>query len=155
MGEYFSRNPFEWRILQTYSHCKPFCLRILHPKIPKKRKTLPTKRNYTRPLLPPNASIPQSKLFHPVIKEPSMRVLSVTLIAALASVAAAQAQTAPPALTGPANFTCSAAKKGESSLTPATLVTDTAAGWDLHSVPAIAKGVCSSATRFYVSTSRL
>ena len=80
-----------------------------------------------------------------------MRVLSVTLIAALASVAAAQAQTAPPALTGPANFTCSAAKKGESSLTPATLVTDTAAGWDLHSVPAIAKGVCSSATPFYFS----
>src|ERR1019366_2095812 len=43
------------------------------------------------------------------------------------------------------------AKKGATALTPTTLISDTAAGWDLHSVPAIAKGVCSSDKPFYFS----
>jgi lysophospholipase L1-like esterase len=50
----------------------------------------------------------------------------------------------PPALTGPVTYTCGPAKAGATALTPAALVTGTAAGWDLKSVPTIAKGVCSS-----------
>jgi lysophospholipase L1-like esterase len=57
----------------------------------------------------------------------------------------------PPALTGAKTFTCGAAKKNADALTPTTLISDTAAGWDLHSVPTIAKGICSSATPFYFS----
>jgi lysophospholipase L1-like esterase len=76
-----------------------------------------------------------------------MRLLPFPL---LAVVLAASAQT-PPALTAPVTFTCGAAKKGTTALTLAKLVTDTTAGWDLHSVPAIAKGVCSSDKPFYFS----
>ncbi len=86
-----------------------------------------------------------------------MRTLSISLLAILAPIASAQtpppapAALVPAALTGPTTFTCGAAKKGASALTPATLITDTAAGWDLHSVPTVAKGVCSSDQPFYFS----
>ena len=108
-----------------------------------------------------------------------MRVLSACLLAA--SVALAQAQTpapasptpqeavalaaaarrvqntppaptvVPPALSGTKIYDCAGAKKNADGLSPTTLVSDTATGWDLHSVPTIAKGVCSSATPFYFS----
>jgi lysophospholipase L1-like esterase len=42
------------------------------------------------------------------------------------------------------SFTCGPAKGDAIALTPATLVTDTAAGWDLKTAPTVAKGVCSS-----------
>ncbi len=57
----------------------------------------------------------------------------------------------PPALAGTMTFTCGAAKKGATALTPAMTVSDTAAGWDLHSVATIGKGVCTSAAPFYFS----
>jgi lysophospholipase L1-like esterase len=50
----------------------------------------------------------------------------------------------PPALPGPVAFTCGAAKKGATALTPASLVTGTSAGWDLKTVPTIANGICSA-----------
>ncbi len=51
----------------------------------------------------------------------------------------------PPALTGPVTFTCGVARKGETALTPATVFTDTSAGFDLHTTPTIANGACTSA----------
>ena len=57
----------------------------------------------------------------------------------------------PPALTGPVTFTCGAARKGATALIPASLVSDSAAGWDLHSIATIGKGVCTSAAPFYLS----
>jgi lysophospholipase L1-like esterase len=50
----------------------------------------------------------------------------------------------PPGLAGPVTYACGAAKKGATALTPATLVSDTSAGWDLRSVPTIANGICSA-----------
>ena len=50
----------------------------------------------------------------------------------------------PPALAGPVTYTCGAAKKGETALTPATLFTDKSAGWDLKTVPTVANGICSA-----------
>jgi lysophospholipase L1-like esterase len=78
-----------------------------------------------------------------------MRALLISL---LTLVAAASAQTAPPpTLTTPKLYDCASSKKNAAALTPTTLVTDSAAGWDLHSVPTIAKGVCSSDKPFYFS----
>ena len=78
-----------------------------------------------------------------------MRTLSISLLALAVAASAQAAPPAPaalvrPALTGPVTFTCGSAKKGATAVTPATLITDTTAGWDLHSTPAIAKGVCTS-----------
>ena len=50
----------------------------------------------------------------------------------------------PPALAGPVTYTCGAAKKGATTLTPATLISGTFAGWDLKTVPTIANGICSA-----------
>jgi lysophospholipase L1-like esterase len=89
-----------------------------------------------------------------------MRSLAGSLLALALTTAHAQpapppippaSTTTPPALTGAETFTCGPAKKGATALTPNTLVSDTTAGWDLHSVPAIAKAVCSSSTPFYFS----
>ena len=87
-----------------------------------------------------------------------MRLLPVSLLAALVAVIAAPAQTAPPApmpgppsLTSAKTYACAGSDKNTGALTPTTLVSDTAAGWDLHSVPTIAEGVCSSAKPFYFS----
>ena len=50
----------------------------------------------------------------------------------------------PPALPGPVTYTCGAVKKGATALTPATLVSDKSAGWDLKTVPTVANGICSA-----------
>jgi lysophospholipase L1-like esterase len=52
----------------------------------------------------------------------------------------------PPALAGPVTYTCGPAKKGVTALTPATLLSDKSAGWDLKTVPTVADGICSAAT---------
>lgn len=88
-----------------------------------------------------------------------MRLLPSSIVALCIAITA-QAQTAtkaaelnyrltlnPAAMT----YTCGTAKKGATALTPTTLISDTTAGWDLHSVPAIAKGICSSDKPFYFS----
>jgi lysophospholipase L1-like esterase len=78
-----------------------------------------------------------------------MRALPLILFATTAT---ASAQTAPlPTLTTTKLYDCTGSKKNADALTPTTLITDTAAGWDLHSVPTIAKGVCSSDKPFYFS----
>jgi len=51
----------------------------------------------------------------------------------------------PAALPGAVTYTCGAAKKGQTALTPATLITGTSAGWDLNTVPTVANGICSAA----------
>ncbi|HEY4380230.1 MAG TPA: rhamnogalacturonan acetylesterase [Acidobacteriaceae bacterium] len=85
-----------------------------------------------------------------------MRALPISLLAA--ALAASAQSPAPPAsapvpaaLTGAKVYDCAASRKNATALTPTTLITDTAAGWDLHSVPTIAKGVCSSDKPFYFS----
>jgi len=87
-----------------------------------------------------------------------MRTLPGTLLAFAFTVAAAHSQTmplaaptAPQALQTAQTYTCGAAKKGATALSPTTLLSDTAAGWDLKTVPAIANGVCSSNAPFYLS----
>jgi lysophospholipase L1-like esterase len=50
----------------------------------------------------------------------------------------------PPALPGPVTYTCGAVKKGATALTPATLVSDKSAGWDLKTVPTVVNGICSA-----------
>ncbi len=75
----------------------------------------------------------------------------VASLFALSFIASAQTP-APPAqpaaLTGSVTYTCGAdqksAKKGTIALSPATVVTDAAAGWDLHSVPVVVSGICSA-----------
>ena len=88
-----------------------------------------------------------------------MRLLPSSIVALCIAITA-QAQTATKAAelndrltlnTAATTYTCGTAKKGATALTPTTLISDTAAGWDLHSVPAIAKGVCSSDKPFYFS----
>ncbi len=83
-----------------------------------------------------------------------MRLLPSSI--AVLCIAAAQAQTAPPAsapavLASPATFTCGAAKKGSIALNLTTLASDTAAGWDLKTVTTINKGICASGKPFYFS----
>jgi lysophospholipase L1-like esterase len=78
-----------------------------------------------------------------------MRFTLLLLAASITAAAQTPAPTSqPPTLTGPITYTCGAApknlKQGEIPLTPATLVTDKAAGWDLNSVPVIANGICSA-----------
>jgi lysophospholipase L1-like esterase len=77
-----------------------------------------------------------------------MRALPISLltfaIAAAAQPPTPTATVVPPALTGTKSYDCASAKKPAEALTPATLVTDTTAGWDLHSVPTIAKGICTA-----------
>ena len=79
-----------------------------------------------------------------------MRAFPALLSVALGLATGVSAQV-PTALTGPVTFNCGTARKGSIALTPATLVSDTAAGWDFHSVPTIAKGVCTSSSPFYFS----
>jgi lysophospholipase L1-like esterase len=79
-------------------------------------------------------------------------VLTLSLAAGAATAQTAPAPAAVPAgLKGPVTFTCGPAKKGEKQLTPATLETDSAAGWDLGTAPAVANGLCSSAKPFFFS----
>lgn len=80
-----------------------------------------------------------------------MRIIAVLFAAASVAAAAQTAPAATPqatALTGLVTYTCGTATKhaglGEIALTPATMVTDKAAGWDLNSVPAVANGICSA-----------
>jgi lysophospholipase L1-like esterase len=86
-----------------------------------------------------------------------MRTSVASVVALALSISAAHAQTAraavptPPALQAAVTFTCGAAKKSAIALTPVTLVSDTAAGWDLKTVPAVANGVCSSDKPFFFS----
>jgi lysophospholipase L1-like esterase len=95
-------------------------------------------------------------------KDKLMRLLPGSLLAlALTVTAAAQspapsappqrppaapivATVVPPALTGQVGFTCARATKDAAVLTPATLVSNTSAGWDLNTIPTIANGACSS-----------
>jgi lysophospholipase L1-like esterase len=80
------------------------------------------------------------------------RIPAFSAVAISLAITAAHAQTTPasasgvvpPALHGPVTFTCGTAKAGSTALTPTTLVTDAAAGWDLHSTPTVANGACSS-----------
>ncbi len=82
-----------------------------------------------------------------MLRKTCLLALAITLSAA-GQTPAAPAPTAlsvvPPALIRPVTYTCGAPKKGATVLTPATLVSETAAGWDLKIVPTIANGICSA-----------
>jgi lysophospholipase L1-like esterase len=83
--------------------------------------------------------------------EPSAKPVPTRNARPVMATGAVVATIVPAALTGPVTFTCGAAKKGATVLMPASLVSDTLAGWDLHSVATVAKGVCTSAAAFYFS----
>jgi len=57
----------------------------------------------------------------------------------------------PPALKGNVTYACGPAKKGGISLSPNSVYSESAAGWDLKTAPRIANGVCSSDKPYFFS----